>query len=557
MHTTTDEKCVPCPLQQEISPEQIPESSRALQDLRKLHGVEAFQYAVAHERVSILDGGMIRLGGLCLIMFMCATILGYDASLMGVLLVLPSFQSQFSATIIGAKTGLITAMMAIGHACSIPFLGPLTDTWGRRIGIMIGCSFVVLGSIIQGTSADLPLYLAGRFFLGFGGGLAGGAPIYVVEIAHPRYRGRVTGLFNCFYYAGSFMAAVVLRGCLHYNNNRSWLVPTWLQIALPAFILCACPFMPESPRWLFTHKRKEECRAVLTKYHGNGNRESLFVELQMREFKQELDSQGSDKRWWDYRCLVNSRGAFYRAFLCAVAVPALAQLTGQGAVSYFLPGVLKTMGISKPAQVMNINIGIALASGVCSLAGASALDTFGRRRMLIGCCIALVLSWVGTIISTQQFTADHANSHAARAALAFIFLVTMLLSAAYTPMQQLYPAECLSYEQRAKGMALAHLGGSTVSLFNLFITPIALKEIGWKTYCIWLVTCSLQAIYYYLTMVETKGRTLEELNYIFAQKSPRMASLRYLSPDSVAGLDSTTEESMTVNAPSVTEVEKC
>ncbi|KAJ2981776.1 hypothetical protein NQ176_g1819 [Zarea fungicola] len=557
MHTKADEKCGPCPLEQETFPDQIPESLRALQALRKLDGVEAFQYAVAHERVSVLDGGMVRLSGLCLVMFMCATAIGYDASLVGVLLVLPSFQSQFGATIIGAKTGLITAMLPIGNACSLPFIGPLTDTWGRRVGVMIGCGLVVMGSIIQGTSADLPQYLAGRFFLGFGVGVAGGAPAYVVEMAHPRYRGRTAGLFNCFYYAGSFLAGVVLRGCLHYNNDSSWLIPTWLQVALPATILCVCPFMPESPRWLFAHNRKEECRAVLVKYHANGNRESLFVELQMREFKKELDLHGSDKRWWDYRCLFNSRSAFYRAVLCGVAVPALAQFTGQGAVTYFLPGVLSTVGISKPAQVMDINICVALASGVCAVAGASVLDIFGRRKMLIWCCIALVLAWIGTVISTQQFTADHANSHAARAALAFIFLITMLFSAAYTPLQHLYPAECFSYEQRAKGIALAHMGTSVFSLFNLFVTPIALKEIGWKTYCIWIVTCSLQVIYYYFTMVETKGRTLEEMNYIFAQKSPRTASLRYLNSESVTGLDRTKNGGMTVDVPSVVEVEKC
>ncbi|KAK3180580.1 hypothetical protein K4F52_008046 [Lecanicillium sp. MT-2017a] len=490
-----------------------------------LRGVAALQYAIANEPVSFRGDGMRRLCGICLTMFLGATILGYDASLMGVLLVLPSFQEQFDASILGAKTGLITAMFAIGGVVAIPFIGPLADTWGRRAGIMIGCAFLVIGSIIQGTSRALPQYLAGRFFLGFGSGVAGGASAYVVEIAHPAYRGTMAGLFNCFYYVGSFLAAIVLRGCLHYNSNQSWLIPTWLQLVLPAIVFAFCPFFPESPRWLFTHNKVEQCRDVLAKYHGNGSKDSLYVTLQMREFKEELQLRGADKRWWDYRCLFNSKATLYRVLVCAMAVPAFAQWTGQAGVSYFLPGILKTMGIAEPEKVMDINIGIALSSGICAVIGTTLLDRFGRRNMLISCCLGLVVAWVGTIVATEQFTSSVTNQNAARAAIAFIFIVTMVFSFAYTPLQQLYPVECLGYEQRAKGVAFAHMCTSATALVNLFATPIALEHIGWKTYGIWIATCTLQAVYYYFFMVETKGRTLEEMNYIFAQKNPRAASL--------------------------------
>jgi sugar porter (SP) family MFS transporter len=491
-----------------------------------LRGVAALQYAIAHEPVSFRESGIRRLCGICLTMFLGATILGYDASLMGVLLALPAFKAQFGTEIVGAQTGLLTAMFAIGGVCALPFIGPLADTWGRRLGIMIGCFFLVIGAIIQGTSKELPQYLAGRFFLGFGGGVAHSVSAYIVEIAHPAYRGTMAGLFNCFYYVGSFLAAIVLRGCLHYGDNKSWIIPTWLQIVLPAFVFICCPFFPESPRWLFTHNKPEQCRDILAKYHGNGSKASLYVTFQMREFQEQLELQGADKRWWDYRCLFNSRSTLYRVIVCAAAVPALSQWTGQAGVSYFLPGILQTMNITDPERVMNINIGIAVASGGCAIIGASLLDRFGRRPMLISCCIGLVLAWVGTIVATQRFTIELENKAAAQASLAFIFLVTMTFSFAYTPLQQLYPVECLGYEQRAKGVAFASMCTSATALVNLFATPIALEYIQWKTYGIWIATCSLQAVYYYFFMVETKGRTLEEMNYIFAQKNPRAASLR-------------------------------
>ena len=59
---------------------------------------------------------------------------------------------------------------------------------------------------------------------------------------------------------------------------------------------------------------------------------------------------------------------------------------------------------------------------------------------------------------------------------------------------------------------------------NLFATPIALEKIAWKTYGIWLASCALQGVYYYVFMVETKGHTLEEMDEIFKSKNPRAAA---------------------------------
>lgn len=68
---------------------------------------------------------------------------------------------------------------------------------------------------------------------------------------------------------------------------------------------------------------------------------------------------------------------------------------------------------------------------------------------------------------------------------------------------------------------------NAAALLNLFATPVALERIAWKTYYAWVAACAAQGLYYYFFMVETKGHTLEEMNYIFSQKNPRNASLVY------------------------------
>jgi MFS family permease len=244
-----------------------------------------------------------------------------------------------------------------------------------------------MGTIVQGTAHRLPQYLAGRFFLGFGGRIAGAGPAYVVGIAHPVYRRVIAGLFNCCYYVGAVLAAVVLRGCVQYDSDKSWMIPTWFQMALPTILLIGCFFIAESPRWQYSHGQIDKFKATLVKYHGNGNPDSVYIQLEMQEFGAWIELDGSDKRWWDYRTLFNSKASLYRVLLCACAVPALSQRTGQAGVSYFLPAMLSTMGITSPDVVLDLNLGIALASGISAVIGASFMDRFGRRKMLITCCV--------------------------------------------------------------------------------------------------------------------------------------------------------------------------
>jgi MFS family permease len=202
---------------EDLSPDAAMKDTEALHNLR---GTDALMVAIRIEPVRKLSKGIIQLYAICALMMLGASMGGYDASLIGNLLAMPYFQSTFGSSILGVKASLISAMFSIGSVCALPLIGPATDTWGRRAGIGIGCTIIIIGTIIQGTVHHLPQYLAGRFFLGFGG-ITRAGPAYIVEIAHPVYRGVIAGLFNCCYYVGAVLATVVLRGYVRYNSNIS------------------------------------------------------------------------------------------------------------------------------------------------------------------------------------------------------------------------------------------------------------------------------------------------------------------------------------------------
>lgn len=122
---------------------------------------------------------------------------------------------------------------------------------------------------------------------------------------------------------------------------------------------------------------------------------------------------------------------------------------------------------------------------------------------------------------------DHSqNQSAATACIVLVFLFSFCFSMGWTPLQGIYPVECLSYEIRAKGMALSSVAVNVASLVNQFGIGNAMSAIGWHTYLIYVGWNVVQAVVVYFVAVETNNRTLEELTGIFDSPNPRKESTK-------------------------------
>jgi sugar porter (SP) family MFS transporter len=464
---------------------------------------------------------------IALIGLLVGTMTGIDESIMGSFLVMKPFQNEFGAEVSGVKAGYLTAMFQIGSVCSLPFVGEALDRFGRRFGIFVGCAFVVLGTIMQGTSqihGSLGQFLGGRFLLGFGTNIALAAgPTYIVEISHPAYRGVLTALQSATQNFGGFIGSLCTRLTVKYTNNLCWLIPVWLQIIPTTIILAFLWIIPESPRWLYTNGKKESAINFLVKYHGEDDRTNAIVELEVAEFEEELNLDGSDKRWWDYRCLYNTRAARYRMMnnLIFVTWGSLSS----GGISYFVGAFFATAGITNPTTVLNYNLGNGIQGFLSSFLGSSMCEWLGRRMLLLSALAGISLSWVGIAVSTAMVV-QNKDRAAAKAGIAFFYIFNIVYCIGITPLQGIYASEVLSYEQRAKGTAVSRFAVNATGLINQFLTPIALQKIGYKTYIIWAFWNAFEFFISYLFNVETKGFTLEELDEVFEAPNPRKASTR-------------------------------
>lgn len=64
------------------------------------------------------------------------------------------------------------------------------------------------------------------------------------------------------------------------------------------------------------------------------------------------------------------------------------------------------------------------------------------------------------------------------------------------------------------------------SYINTYGTSVSLNRIGWKTYTIFLILHFVHNFLMWWSCVETKGRTLEEIDEIFNDPKPVKRSLQ-------------------------------
>ncbi|ORY17422.1 general substrate transporter [Clohesyomyces aquaticus] len=510
-------------------------------DVRQVQNV-ALADATAKAQVSPWTPAMFKLYLCLLVATLNSCINGYDGSLMGAINSYTQYRSYFGFSLTEGTpdTGIVYAIYTIGNLVGSFAAGPASDFKGRKWGMFLGCLIIVVGTCVQATCHNLGGFMGGRFILGFGVAITSTAgPAYASEMAHPAYRGVLTGIFNTFWFVGGIPGTFVPYGTSTMAGTISWRIPIWLQMIFSGMVLFASPFLPETPRWLIANDRHEEALDTMAKYHGEGSRDNPIVQLEYKEMVEDISVTGSDKRWWDYRELFNSREQRYRTML-VISMGFFGQWSGNGPVSYYYPAMLQGAGITNNHTRLLLNGLQNVVSFIGAIFGAIYTDKWGRRPQLLvstGICVGIFVI-VCALVATNVINGPDGKPKVdkegtplikrpgqAKAVIALIFIFGFVFSTGYTPLQQLYPVECLRYESRAKGMAFYNFWVNIANFYNTFVTGIAFSGAGWKYYFLFIFWDIFEFAFIYFFYVETRRRTLEELSEIFRSRTPVKTSL--------------------------------
>ena len=164
--------------------------------------------------------------------------------------------------------------------------------------------------------------------------------------------------------------------------------------------------------------------------------------------------------------------------------------------------LLDNVGVrSEATQLLHNAILTAISFGA-AVSGCLLVDRVGRRTILmIGTGLFVVWWTIVTILSSYYGRESNTNTIGSGATIAFIYLFGITYSFSYTPLQALYPVECLKYETRAKGMGIFDFFTNIATLFNSYVIAVIIEKISWGFCFLYIAWDILELIVIYLLYI--------------------------------------------------------
>jgi MFS family permease len=196
------------------------------------------------------------------------------------------------------------------------------------------------------------------------------------------------------------------------------------------------------------------------------------------------------------------------------------QWTGVNFIFYYSTVFLKSLGtISNPFLISLIFTLVNVCSTPISF---YTVEKFGRRSLLIwgaaGMFICqLIVAIVGTALPNNQ--------DAVRALIAFICIYIFFFASTWGPAAWVVIGEIFPIPIRSRGVGLSTASNWLWNCIIAVITPYMVGKdygnLGAKVFFVWGALCFGCLVYAYFLVPETKGLSLEQVDRMFEETTPR------------------------------------
>jgi len=392
----------------------------------------------------------------------------------------------------------IMSMALWGTVIGALFGGIPTQQFGRKrtlfwIGVLYALS--ALGSAIAWDPYSFSFF---RFIGGLGVGASSVAvPTYLSEVAPADKRGNIVARYQFMIVLGIFIAFFsnyLLKGV---GGDIDWRLMLGVE-AIPALIYCVMIVgVPNSPRWLYIHKKDEAGAKSILSSMGIENVDEAILQIK-NSISKDVDAAKLFNGKYNWPILL----AFLLAFFN--------QLSGINFVLYYAPEILERSGLAgKESLASSITIGA--VNLIFTILGMYLIDKAGRRTLMLWGSLGYIFSLLGVAYS---FYTD-GNSYVL---LTFICMFIASHAIGQGAVIWVFISEIFPNQVRALGQAWGSGVHWVFAALITLVTPFFLdsdhgvfKDNPYPIFVFFAGFMVLQLLFVILIMPETKGTSLESL----------------------------------------------
>ncbi|MEJ2163448.1 MAG: sugar porter family MFS transporter [Robiginitalea sp.] len=460
--------------------------------------------------------------------------------------------------------GFAVGCVVFGAMAGNLVAGPVSDRFGRKSVLIVVAALFTISATWSALATGYTEFIIARIIGGIGiGGAILIAPVYIAEIAPPKLRGSLVS-FNQLNIVIGISVAYFSNYFLVDMGEESWRWMLGVE-AIPALIYFLALFtVPKSPRWLIQRLNKVAlARKILVRIGGEAYAEATIVEIQRGLAKKEAKGKLSD--------LLQSKYA--TIMIIAIGIAFFQQITGINAIFYYAPTIFEQAGGSTDSSFLQAIV-VGLTNLVFTLVAIWAIDKLGRKPLLLigTTCMTIALLMATLAFNNASYRFDESTlakvsdaeiksaladlkdtSFDGQAVLfeavkgkldqeqfldfkrneitnfiqinATLVLIAILLYVAafaislgpvmWTLISEIFPS-------KIKGIAISVVGffNSLVSFSVTQVFPWELSNLGpTTTFALYALLSALAVVFVSKYVIETKGRSLEEVEELLIRKA--------------------------------------
>jgi MFS transporter, SP family, arabinose:H+ symporter len=399
-------------------------------------------------------------------------------------------------------TEIAASSLLLGCLIGAASAGVFSDRLGRRRSLM-GAALLFTASAIGSAAANnLTVFSLARLAGGLAIGLASAlTPVYISEVAPRSSRGQLVSLNQLAIVIG-ILVAYLTNWQLATFGESSW---RWMfgTAALPSVgFLLGLAFIPESPRWLITHGRRDEGYAVLAKMANptDATMEVAAIELSVSEESgdsRELFAPQMRKR-----------------IFIAVSLAVLQQISGINTVLYY-GSVLFTEHIHNESAraALGANVLVGLVNLICTIVAMAFIDRWGRRGLFL-----LASGGMAASLAVLAFSL-HVRATPVAVTFGSVLLYVAFFAVGLGPGVWVYIAEIFPTRVRGRATSAATSALWTACLVVTLTFLSIVEALGTSSAFLLYAAFSLVTfVFVWKWVPETRGKSLEEIQHMWSQQ---------------------------------------